>query len=205
VTANEGNTIITITNLTSQTISQHIDTNMEIDSLAITGNILLVFDRETITAWHLMLENARDSDPASRKPSRNGSIWTVSRGMHFSIQDQTAVIVMRGGSGVHAYYTGTGEVIEATHPPIHCDHFYYSFELYACKHYPHFSSMCHPDASKGGWWISHKEWVRDPEGKHRLWIPIEERRYAGTSGWLHDITTMQFAPQDSDRTIIIML
>jgi hypothetical protein len=46
-----------------------------------------------------------------------------------------------------------------------------------------------------------KGWVKDPEGKHRLWLPVEWRTDWDLADWHHDIAT-QFSFLEGRHTII---
>jgi len=192
VTGHEGNSTITITNLFSQTPPQFVDTDMEIEKLALTGNILLVFGSGTISAWRLTEEGMVDGGFADRMAGRDDSIWAVSVPYpEFMVQGQT-VIIKEGGEVIHAYHTGTGEVLDLTDAYIHHSHYDLS-EMYCGQHYLHYRGAGDQGTLPEDDWpvplVSPRvEWVKDPEGKHRLWIPFEWR--TRSTGWFYDITTL---------------
>ena len=163
---------VTITNLLSQTPSHFIDTGMMIKILALTGNILLVSDSETIAAWRLTEEGAVDGVFVGGRVGRNSSIWTVSLSGDptFSVEDQT--VATKQGEVIHVYCTETGEVLGSVQtPPYHC-HEYTFHEMLVGRHYlryQNFNRFSWTTDVQGGWW------VKDLEGKHRLWIPVEWR------------------------------
>jgi len=45
-------------------------------------------------------------------------------------------------------------------------------------------------------------WVKDPEGKHRLWLPFEWRTFDGD--WFYEINTLRLNPPRGKPQIIIM-
>ena len=76
-TCDRADSTVTITNLISQTPSHFIDTGMMIETLALTGNVLLVLGSGTIVAWRLTEEGIVDGVLADRRASHRDSIWTV--------------------------------------------------------------------------------------------------------------------------------
>ena len=197
VTSCQGNSTATITNLLSQIPPQLVDTDMQIEILALTGNILLVFDWRTIVAWRLTEEGMVDGCFPDRKAGRGDSIWAVSTSGHsltskFMIKDKIAIIEM-AGDVIHIYHTGTGEVLDPT--TIHgINHLRYDPRgMYSGHHHPHYriadKEDTFPDDDWPGQLVSPRvEWVKDPEGKHRLWLPVKWRTY--DAGWFHNITTL---------------
>ena len=207
-TGHKGNSTITITNLHSQYPSQFIDTGMKIDALALTGNILLVADLDRLVAWQLTEGGVVDGIFPNRRAGCSDSIWSISEHNFpmFLIKDQIVTIKCKGII-IHVYHMGTGETIKpAQVPPDPHSHQYYFWQVLYGQHYLHYLEL---DGSipEGGWPVSHatlqEGWVKDPEGKHQLWIPVEWRRYLPTAGWLYNITTLWLNCQD-DGPVIIM-
>ena len=196
---------IEIFNLLSQT-RQSIHPEMEINSLALTGNVLLVFLNDgEIAAWRLTEEGRVDGVFGDRRSGQRDSIWTVSSGGRpmFWVNDQTVVIVSEGAP-IHAYHAGTGEVLglAQTHPS---GHLYTPADMYLGRHYPHYRKADERNPLyEDGWPVPlvapQVEWVRDPEGKHRLWVPVEWRM--DQAGWIHDIKALWY--HHLDAPLIIM-
>ena len=196
---------ITITNLHSQTPPQFIDPGMKINMVTLTGNILLVqkypsTDTAELVAWRLTEEGVVDSIFANRRAGRSDSIWTVSvtDDLRFSVEDQI-VVVNRNSNIIHVYHIGTGEVIEPTQAPPHAhDPQYNLWEMAGGRHYPHYCELeAHDTHSEDDqpipFTISQEgRWIKDPEGKHRLWIPVEWRTSSYKFGWFPDIATLRF-------------
>ena len=166
-TGDRSNTTVTITNLVSQTPPHSIQTGITIESLALTGNVLLVDCYWEIAAWRLTEAGAVDRVLSGRTADRGDSIWTASSDrVSFSVQDQT-VTIRQEEQVIHAYHTATGEVLKPSRAPPHNRRDYSFQDMVYGRHNPHYHNL-DPASSTTGW-------VRDLEGKHRLWIPVEWR------------------------------
>ena len=205
-----GNSTVTITSLLSQTPSQFIDTDMDVHTLALTGNVLLVWGGWEIVAWRLTEKGTVYGVSADRGAGRGDSIWIVSSyNQLFSVEDQT--LVMKdygyGGNINFVYHTGTGEVLEpakaSPHPHVRQ---YEARNMERCQHYLHYRDFQELDVpSEDDWpvtWDALKEgWVKDLEGKHRLWVPVEWRSDLGDGGWLPNTTLLLYPRRE---TVIVM-
>ncbi|KAF9649815.1 hypothetical protein BDM02DRAFT_3186027 [Thelephora ganbajun] len=82
---------VTVTNLLSQTPPCVVDTGMKIDSLTLTGNVLLVLGHETIAAWRLTGEGMVDGVLPGGRAGRGNAIWTIPTrsSPDLFVQDQT--------------------------------------------------------------------------------------------------------------------
>ena len=206
VTCHKGGSTITITNLLSKNPPQLVDTNMEVEKLAITGNILLVLNSRTIAAWRLTEEGVVDSIPTARRVGHDNSIWAVSV-LHypvFTVEDQS-VIIDDGEKVIHAYHTATGEVLEPTQVCFSSSK-YTRRDMYYGRHYPHYCSADKQDILPEDNQLvplvtPQVAWVKDPEGRHQLWLPVEWRTY--NAGWLHNVTTLWL--NHGDKVVIIKL
>jgi len=76
-TTHLGNSTITITNLLSQIPPQLVDTEMQIYTLALTGNIPLVFGLAATAAWQLTEDGMVDGCSPDRRTGCSKPIWTV--------------------------------------------------------------------------------------------------------------------------------
>lgn len=207
-TGHKGGSTIAITNLCSQTPPLFIDTGMEIQTLALTGNILLMEGLDALVAWRLTEEGIVDDVYTNRRAHLSNSIWIVPcHDPILSVQDQTAFI----GEGysydtLHAYHIGTGEAVESARaPPMHRPR-YLLKNILCGQHYPHYRGLeVDKVCSEDDWPISfatlRKGWIKDPEGKHRFWMPNEWKTelfsygcwFSSSSGWLSNITTLWLA------------
>ena len=198
VTGHQGSSTITITNLISKTPPQLVHTDMEIVTLAITSNILLVFDTGKIVAWQLTEEGAVYGVPASRSVGYCNSIWAKltydCNPLHFIFQGQSITIMGRGGI-VHIYHAATSEVPESAQQISK----YSPWDMYRGRHYHHYHKTAEQDPRpEDGWLVpvvsSQVVWVRNPERRHRLWVPIELRRC--NARWLQGIRTLCLSRED---------
>jgi len=101
VTTCKSGQTITITNLPAQTTSQLINTDTEMRSLVITGNILLgISSNHVTTAWRLTDEGLVDGVFGERVAGHSDSIWVASAQNYprFGVDDQI-VVIMDGGKG----------------------------------------------------------------------------------------------------------
>ena len=191
---------IQITNLLAQTPPQFIDTSMVIEGLVLTGNVLLVVDFARLTAWLLTGEGLVDGFPGDRPVGRSDSIWTIPRKMPcgdswtFSVEGQVGVI-KRDANSLYIYHTETGEVFHPTQAPRHySDNWYHLGEALCGRHYLRCHNLLQCDIPPEDSWQNSRAalregWVKDPEGKHRLWVPVEWRTDWDPTDWRHDATT----------------
>ena len=197
------NSTVTITNLLSPTPSQSIDTDMHVYGLALTGNVLLVEDGLKLVAWRLTKNGIVDGVSAGKRAGRGDSIWTVSaRCVWFLVEDQIVVIKDDEENVIHVYHTGTGEVLEPAQASLHPRGYqYHPAEIQLCQHYLHYRDLGTLDIPSGDEWpvtlVALEEgWVKDLEGKHRMWVPVEWRADLHNAGWLRN-TTLLLYPHDA--------
>jgi len=203
VTGYHGGSTVHIASLVSPNPSQFIETGMEIEVLALTGNILLVVGFGMVKAWQLTNEGVVDHNSSTS----SNSIWTVSVYDHptFSIEDQTVTIKWTGVV-THIYHSQTGEVLEPTQTPHPNNHQYSPKDIYHGQHYPHYHKLEPHSTPVGGWPVSYatlqEGWVKDPKGSYKLWVPPEWRLSLASAGWLCNITTLWLNLEDSVVIII---
>jgi WD40 repeat protein len=217
-TAYHGESTITITSLKSQTPfpAQFIDTELEISSMVLTGNVLLVNSSDKIVAWLLTEEGMVDGIVGNTRADHNDSLWEISsqaltarwskifgqrnrgddRKLEFSVADEIAAIKY-GGFIIRAYHTSTGEVIKSTEVPQSHGRTWYQFldpqqdgcNLYHCDQFKHQGPLdCEWSVSQAA---LQEGWVKDPEGKHRLWLHPSWRSTDMNVNWLHNATTLR--------------
>ena len=198
-TARKLENTVTIIDL-AQASSQFIDTDVAIEGLIITGNVLLVAGSGQLVAWLLTEEGLVDGVVGDRRVGRSDSIWTIPLPLPcgdswtFSVEGQVGVIKPKGNA-LHAYHTKTGKVFHPTQAPRHPSGGWYHFTEALCGRdyfrYHNLSKRNPPPEES--WQISpatlREGWVKDPEGKHRLWVSVEWRTDWDPVDWRHDITT----------------
>ena len=197
---NMGRTV-TISDLLAPAPPQLIDTGMVIHGLVITGNVLLVAGPSKVVAWLLTEEGLVDCVIGDRRVGYTDSIWTMSKSAPglliygswmFLVEGQVGVV----GNDVHhpcVYHTETGKVLHPAQAPRHfggrwralggalCSWGYLSYKLSQDNTPPEGSWQTSPATLRNGW-------VKDPEGKHRLWVPVEWRTDWDPVDWRHDVT-----------------
>ena len=217
-TAHRGESTVTITNLRPQnpTTSQFIDTDLEISTMVLTGNVLLVKGPDTVVAWLLTEKGAVDGIFGNTRADRNDSLWDISpraltdrwtrllgRGsgdddkhLDFSVEDGIGAIKLNE-QVIRIYRTGTGEVLESAGRPLHLRSTWYHFnnrQRDECDLY-HRDSCKHHQPPEPGWPVSQTTlrdgWVKDAEGKHRLWLHGRWRSAGNDVDWLYKVTTLR--------------
>ena len=200
VTGHVENSTVSITNLLSPTPSQFIDTDMDVQALALTGNVLLVWGQELV-AWRLTEKGMVDGASADRRAGRGDSIWTMStRWSWFSVEGQIVFIQDGNGNIMYVYHTGTGDILgPAQIPPRPCGLPYHVFQIECCHHYLHYRnfgrrSILSEDEWPVTWDAMEEGWVKDLEGKHRMWVPGEWCEDLDNAGWLRNTTLVLYFP-----------
>ena len=197
-TGNRQGSIVTITNPLSRTPPHFIDTGVMINTLALTGNVLLALGSETVAAWRLTKEGAVDGVLTGGGAGRGDSIWTVSLSGDptFLVGDGT-VAIRHGEKVIHVYYTETGEVLEPTQTPLDHHHCYTRWDILRGLHHPHYHNL-----DPVSWNTMRRGWAKDPEGRCQLWIPVEWRDSLDRAIWSGDNKTLRF---DTERGVAIII
>ena len=201
---------VEIADLLDLTPPQYIDTDVEIDGLVITGNVLLVAGSRKLTAWLLTEEGLVDGVTGYRRVGRSDSIWTVpylEPGLRkFQVEGQVGVVKL-GEYPDHIYHTETGEVLD---PNRASEYLSGSWDNLGAgvrgRDYLRYHNLSQRNTpSEDCWQISRdtlqEGWIKDPEGKRRLWVPVEWRMEWDPEDWCHDVTT-QFSILGG-RTVLI--
>lgn len=201
-TAYQSESTVSIINLHSHSSSQFIETGVNIEGLAISGNVLLVASLGKVVAWLLteggMVVGMFDNDMADQ----SNSIWTTYSPRNYEIQDfmiEGQVGVIRaGGVPYFVYHTETGGILDhkpsqfSSSYPWHCISNRTDGQEY---HYLRYHGLMDDTSPEDYWPISSittqkAEWVVDPKGRHRFWIPVNWRWYWNNKNWHHDIKTI---------------
>ena len=211
-TCQEGDSTITITNFHSQTPSQFINADTEVEVLALMCNVLSAMGCGVISAWQLTENGAVDGVFGYRWASQGDAIWTipVSGSPWASVVDQIVIITEKSESEpglIHAYHTGTGEVLEPTKIPKWSITQPYSFWAEVNEpYYLHCHKLKEGVPPKGDWPVSwntlRRGWVKDPKGRYQLWIPTEWRVHLHGGTWIYKATSLQFHPPSGMVAIV---
>jgi len=125
--------------------------------------------------------------------------------MEFSVADEIATV--RLNNTVRSYHTGTGQILKPEEVPPQSKRTWYRF------HNPHRDDcdLYHRDLNKHrelpkcNWQVSQTDlregWVKDPEGKCRLWLHARWRLPGNDMGWLHDATTLRL--KNSSELVVV--
>jgi len=202
---------VTIADLLAQTPPQFIDADMEIHGLVLTGNVLLVTGSDQVVAWLLTEEGLVGGIIGDSRVGYEDRIWNrwkpapawgIYGSWMFLVEGQVGV-VGNGSHDLHVYHTETGKVLDPAQAPQHFDDRWSTLA--------HSWGYCSYKLSQGntppeGRWPNSQAalrngWVKDPEGKHRLWVPVEWRMDWDPADWRHDVT-IQFGALE-DRLVLI--
>ncbi|KAF9645955.1 hypothetical protein BDM02DRAFT_3189254 [Thelephora ganbajun] len=199
VGSHQGDSIVTITNLLPQTPPCIVDTGMVIETLTLTGNILLALGDDTIAAWRLTEEGVVDGVFADGRTGRDNSIWTISVPNRPGLYGDQTVAIEQGGNVIHAYHKETGEVL--MHVPKILRPFLrlwgtplnamgrlhehrWADQMGVLDHlYEHGWGTPSEGSGPVSWDTLQEGWVEDLEGRHLLWLPAEWRDPNHIIGW----------------------
>lgn len=203
-TAHHHQTTVTITNLHSQNPSplQFIDTTLkQLSAVVLTGNVMLVKGLDMIKAWLLTEEGAVDGISGNTRASDENCLWSLqlkhdsNKHLEFSVGDSITIIRCKEEI-VITYDTGTGEeVLTPTEGLDECTwyHFFNSDEDGQDLYHREFHNYNTP--SEHNWPVSQttlqEGWVKDPEGKHRLWLYARWRSATSDVDWFDEVTTLR--------------
>ena len=127
--------------------------------------------------------------------------------LEFSVGNGVATIFNRSTASIHTYHLETGEILKLDKVPQHPKR--YDF------YHPHRDNcdLYHRDLAKqhkppqGSWPVSQATlqdgWVKDPEGKCRLWLHPRWRGTENVADWFDDVTVLRIKNQS--ELIVIKL
>ena len=227
-TTHNGENAITITDLHSQnpSPSQFIDTDFEISTMVLTGNVLLVKGSDTVVAWLLTEDGVVDGVFDDRRADRDDSLWDMSLRAHanvwtrllqregggdgndvleFSVEGEIAAIT-HNGRIIRVYHTRTGEAVEPDKAPLGTRYRFHNPRRDDCDLYLR-DLRKHREPLESDWHVSQttlrEGWVRDPEGKRRLWLRASWRSAGNDVDWLENVTTLRL--KNSSELVVVKL
>ena len=213
-TAHRSESTITIINIDRQAPPQLIDTNVRIEGLALTGNVLLAPGSGRVVAWLLTERGLVVRVSRGIEAGRPKIIWAARllnshHGPTFSIKGFVGVLTpCEGPSSYITYRTTDGMKYPQTSEPLP--------QLVngpwqslgglptgrdrGTHNLPQHNALPEGDRQTPRITLS-GEWASDPEGRRRLWIPVEWRADWDLADWCHDIVT-QFSILSGKAVII---
>ena len=163
-------------------------------------------------------EISQDTDPQDT-PSQGG-FWArllqkdrgkrgggISGHLEFSVEDGIAAVGNRNGFDIRIYHTRTGEALEPDSATLHHTRTWYRFQNSHrddCDLY-HRNLRKHREPLECDWPVSQttlrEGWVKDSEGKHRLWLHARWRTIGNDVDWLDKVTTLRL--KNSSELVIV--
>jgi hypothetical protein len=201
---------ITITNCSSETVPQFIDTGIKITGFGLTGNVLLVKGVGEIKAWLLTAEGWVNNILDNKRASDSDSIWTVPLPpkcqAKFLVEGETGAIGNGKGTSLFVYNARTGEMFEPTQelPHFHGPWYLFTDNLQAKDHHNDSSLQNVSSGAKQKPLQTNLEgdWMKDDQGRHLLWLPVEWRVGKGQVKWFPGISTIKFKSKIGKPVII---
>ena len=164
-----------------------------------------MFGLEKAVAWRITEGGRVGGVFGGSRASTSDSIWEFPG----FVRDLTADAKNRVGRITNTleepliYCTETGRVLQSTHALHHP----YALQLYQALSGQDYDRMgWHNALCEANWnpvpgTTSHEGWVKDPEGRCRLWVPVEWRESWSTADWIRSATT-QFSIVENQPVII---
>ena len=186
---------VTITDLLAQTPPQFIDTNVAIEGLVLTGNVLLVVGSKRLVVWLLTEEGLVDGVIGGRRVGCEDSIWAIQFQSKcvFQVEGRVGIIKLDGNAS-YVYDTDTGEGLHPTRKPWDGGFWDDPEDLHLGRSYLRFHDFSQCNVPLEDRWQTSQAtlregWVKDAEGKHRLWMPVEWRTSWHHGDWCHNVST----------------
>ena len=170
-----------------------------ISGLALTNYTLVVVSSKTILAWQLTEGGMVKGVSGDRRAGRVDSIWIITPQAfippEFFVEGQIGFIKLL--ASVFSYCLRTGQEYGYTSkPPPPLPHRSLKDTSRGRYHIRYSKPSLQDDLSEDNLPVSQpafqEKWVKDPEGKHQLWLPVEWRAAVGCVEWSHYIPTLQF-------------
>ena len=228
LTAYKSERTISIINTHSQASAQSIDSGVEIEGLVVTANVLLVMGSKILAAWLLTEEGLVGGPFGEMTVDHNSRIWTISLSRSesepiFRVGGGFGEIQADGG--IHfSYHVKTGEIFQPGRPSEERSGIWRTLGQAFCGrdhvqfHHPYFrenwrlrNSLVHLQRTRTSPGPMHygqpsdtalpTGWAVDPEGKCRLWLPVEWRAAWDRADWLNEVKT-QFSTLRDEPLVV---
>jgi len=193
---------------------------MSTEGLLFTGNALLVVQPGQVLAW-LLTEEGLTNYPFHWGMGEANESWSLSFEVPNPSDNSLAISQLRPEARIELHIEGEIRVTE--HETIGLFPYRYNtcpgpgiarvsgpgYELrggFCGRHYLQYHNVHNRNTlPEGGWYPSdtslQEGWVKDPEGRHRLWLPVEWRKSWDLVDWCHNIIT-QFSIIKG-RTVVV--
>ena len=191
---------------------------MKIESLAITGNVLVVVGSRRVVAWLLTEDGTVGGVLDKRRAGPSDSIWAVPSSWRDSAPKYLGVCgqvgIIQWTKILHdaphfAYHTGTGGVLKG---PLrrHTEGKHYHLNpLRSLDSHSHRFRLDNPRIPPPGvnWRLRGRRnievWIIDSERRYRFWVPVRWREVLRNEDWHHDITTLFWGLGKPDGPVMI--
>lgn len=185
-----------------------IEPGFPIDGLVVVDNVLLAVYCEEAVAWLLPKEEEWTS---SKRVSREGNIWAMRLprapfNLTCKVEGQVGVVESDEDSRI-VFHTGTGEILGPIQaPPFYSDPPNLLGRTLCGRDYSNLYNVSQGNILPECAWRASETtlqegWVRDPEGRHRLWVPVEWREIWDPVDWCHDIK-IQFSILQGEPIVV---
>jgi len=195
---------IKIINLLSHTHStNYVFADTRVEGFVLTGNVLLVADSGKLVARLLPEDGLVSGSSGAGRVDPKKIIWTISmpprgRGSWKFLVEGRVGVIKRDGNVLRVYQTETGEILPPTQAPRNFNGRWYDLDEPLCgRNYLSYHNLSQSDTSPEDSWQTSRAtlregWVKDAEGKRRLWVPVEWRTDWDPADWRQDVT-IQFS------------
>ena len=202
ITVKKHETTITINKPHLQHPWCFINTSTQVNGLLLTGDVLLVVGSDRVAAWLLKEEGSVRRVLGTRTLDYDDCIWAESFTRPSHDNNTRPTVASRGEGktcmiehddvGRLIYHTATGEIIPSVQtPPRLSGPGLNITEEFCGRHRNYFHNLSRSDTTPDCWHPSEaalgEGWIKDPQGRHRLWLDVEWRKSWDLADWCHDI------------------
>ena len=206
-----GKGVISTVDVHSKSPRQTIDPGIMVDALVVIDNVLLVKGGGEVIAWLLTEEGCVDSVTPGWAGHKD-RIWDMGplrllSDLTCKVEGQVGVIEC-GARAPLVFDTRSGKTFQ---PTIQAPHFFgdppnllrpaLCGRDYSHSYYPFQRNTPPEDVWQTSETTLREGWVKDPERRHRLWIPVEWRAIWDLADWCHDIK-IQFSILRSESIVV---